>query len=115
MCIGLTPILFAGIHFILTHRYQIKKNQGLQPNFLIAIFIFNYLYQITILKNMVEFIACVKIDNNSYLKADMEFICNDEKYNLLVKIHYFSYNYIFTRFSLLPYPHCFIGGFYTLW
>ena len=83
--IGLTPAIFAGVVYLMTHRYEKHQHNILRPNFLIIVFVFNYLFQVTLLKNMVEFIACTTINDIGYLKTDMGIVCTDySEYNILV-------------------------------
>lgn len=84
--IGLLPVVFAGLLFILTQkRENLKNNSEIFPEkFLTTIFICFYLYQITLIRNMVEYISCVEIDDVKFLKIDMSVKCDDSSHNIIV-------------------------------
>lgn len=91
MCIGLTPLIISGVVYILTQKNQENqlqsKNQilcAMKEKFVIIMFLFNYLFQITLMKNMVQFMTCIEIDGVSLLKMDFSMKCEESTQKSIV-------------------------------
>ena len=98
---SLFPIILNLVSFVFFYLLYWKTKKSQKNRFIVVYIVSSIFLQPAILKLLFQNLICMKIDDQSYLKSNLEENCNDSSYNLWLHIYFFILFFMFVGFMLL--------------